>query len=60
VDGLEQRVVRDDGSKMIIPLVQPLKNAEEEVVVRDYAVKVAQGVSNALHLTTIVAHQEVT
>jgi hypothetical protein len=59
VEGREQRVVRSDGSKVIIPLVQPLKNVDDETAVGDGVVEVGQGVSHALHLETIVAHREV-
>jgi hypothetical protein len=51
---------RDDGSKMIIPLVRAPKNIEDEVAVGDGAAEVAQGVRHALHLVTVVTHREVT
>jgi hypothetical protein len=60
VEGREWRAVFDDGSKMIIALVQPSKNIEDEVAIRDSAAKVIQGVDHALHLVTVVAHREVT
>jgi hypothetical protein len=41
---------------MIVPLVQSPKNVKDEVVDRDGAAKVGQGVGHALHLATIVAH----
>jgi hypothetical protein len=44
---------------MIVPLVQPLKNVEDEAAVKDNAYGVSHGVGHALHLATIVAHQEV-
>jgi hypothetical protein len=47
---------RDDGSKMIVSLVQPPKNVEDEVAVGDDATEVG----HALHLTTVVAHRELT
>jgi hypothetical protein len=50
----------DDGSKMIVALVQPSKNNEDEVAIRDGVAKVSQGVDHALHLVTVVAHREVT
>jgi hypothetical protein len=50
--------VRDDGSKMIVPLVQPPKNIEDEAAVKDNAYGVSHGVGHTLHLATIVAHQE--
>jgi hypothetical protein len=40
VEGREQRAARDDGSKMIVLLVQPLKNVDDEVVVGDGVVEV--------------------
>jgi hypothetical protein len=60
VEGRELCAAHNDSSKMIIPLVQPLKNVEDEVAVRDSAVVVGQGVGHALHLVTVVAHREVT
>jgi hypothetical protein len=59
VEGREQRVVCDDGSKMIIPFVQPVKNIEDEVTIGDDTTKVGQGVGHAPHLLTVVAHHEV-
>jgi hypothetical protein len=56
VEGRERRVACDDGSKMIVSLVQPLKNIEEEVAVGDDAAKVGQVVGHALHLATVVVH----
>jgi hypothetical protein len=44
---------------MIVPLVQPLKNIEDEAAVKDNTYGVSHGVGHALHLVTIVAHQEV-
>jgi hypothetical protein len=44
---------------MIVPLVQSPNNVKDEVVDRDGAAKVGQGVGHALHLATIVAHWEV-
>jgi hypothetical protein len=41
---------------MIVPLVQPLKNIEDEIAVEDYAAEVIHGVGHALHLETIVTH----
>jgi hypothetical protein len=46
--------------KMIVPLVQPLKNIKGEVAVRDGLAEDGQGVGQALHLATIVNHREVT
>jgi hypothetical protein len=60
VEGQEQHATRDDGSKMIVLLVQPLKNIEDEVAIKGYVVEVAQGVGHALHLATVVAYREVT
>jgi hypothetical protein len=45
---------------MIVLLVQPPKNIEDEVAVGDGAAEVAQGVRHALHLVTVVTHREVT
>jgi hypothetical protein len=42
VEGRERRAACDDGSKMIVSLVQPLKNIEEEVAVGDDAAKVGR------------------
>jgi hypothetical protein len=39
--GRERHAVHDDGSKTIVPLVQPLKNIEDEVMVKDYTTVVA-------------------
>jgi hypothetical protein len=58
VEGWEWRSTHDDGSKMIIQLVQLPKNIEDEVAVRDSADEVGQGVSHALHLAIVVAHRE--
>jgi hypothetical protein len=58
MEGQERRAALDDGTKMIIPLVQPPKNIEDEVAVRDGAAEVVQGVGHALHLVTVVAHRE--
>jgi hypothetical protein len=60
VEDLERRVACNDGSKMIVPLVQPLKNIEDEVTVGYGTSKVAQGVGHTLHLATVVTHREVT
>jgi hypothetical protein len=40
VEGREWHAACDHGSKMIIPLVQPLKNIEDEVAVRYCAAEV--------------------
>jgi hypothetical protein len=58
VEGWEWCSTHDDGSKMIIQLVQLPKNIEDEVAVRDSADEVGQGVSHALHLAIVVAHRE--
>jgi hypothetical protein len=52
--------VRDDGSKTIAPLVQPLKSIEDEVMVKDYTTVVAQRAGHTLYLATVVPHREVT
>jgi hypothetical protein len=44
---------------MIILLVQHPKTVKDEVMIGDGAVKVSQGVGHALHLATVLAHQEV-
>jgi hypothetical protein len=49
----------DDGTKLIIPCVQPSKNIEDEVVVGDHTTEIAEGVGHALCLMTVVAHREV-
>jgi hypothetical protein len=59
VKGWKRRAACDDGSKMIILLVQPPKNVDDKVVVRDGATEVSPGVVRALHLATVVAHREV-
>jgi hypothetical protein len=59
VEGRERRATRDDGSKMIVPLVQPSEDVVNEVAVGDHAAEVAEGVGHALHLMTVVAHREV-
>jgi hypothetical protein len=59
VEGRGRHVARDDGSKMVIPLVQPSKNVEDEVVIRDGVAEAGYGVSHALHLATVVDHREV-
>jgi hypothetical protein len=51
VEGRERCAARDDGSKVIVSFDQPLKNLEDEVVVRDGTAKVG----HALHLATVVA-----
>jgi hypothetical protein len=56
VQDWERRAAHDDDSKMIVPLVQPLKNIEDEIAVEDYAAEVIHGVGHALHLETIVTH----
>jgi hypothetical protein len=56
VEGWERHAARDDGSKMIIPLVQPSKNVEDKVAVGDGVAEVGQGVSHALHLVIVDAH----
>jgi hypothetical protein len=56
VEGRECCVPRDDGSKMIVSHVQPLKNVEDEVVVGDGAVEVDKGVGHTLHLAIVAAH----
>jgi hypothetical protein len=40
VEGREWRAARDDGPKMIVLLVQPPKNVEDEVTVGDGATEV--------------------
>jgi hypothetical protein len=45
---------------MIVPLVQPSKDVEDKIAVRDHAAEVTEGVDHALHLVTIVTHGEVT
>jgi hypothetical protein len=40
VEGWERHTTHDDGSKMIVPLVQPLKNIEDKVAIRGGAVEV--------------------
>jgi hypothetical protein len=40
VESQERRVALDDGSNMIVPLVQPPKNIEDEVEVRDGATEI--------------------
>jgi hypothetical protein len=40
VESRERRVALDDGSNMIVPLVQPPKNIEDEVEVRDGATEI--------------------
>jgi hypothetical protein len=35
VEGRERHAAHDDGTKMIIPLVQSPKNIEDEVMIRD-------------------------
>jgi hypothetical protein len=45
---------------VIVPLILPLKNIEDEVAVGDGAAEVNQGVGHALHLVTVVTHWEVT
>jgi hypothetical protein len=59
MEGQKRHDARDDGSKMIVPVVQPSKNIEDEVAVGDDAAEVNQGVGHALHLATVVAHREV-
>jgi hypothetical protein len=59
VQGQERRGAGDDGLEIIIPLIQPLKNVEDKVAVKDHAVEVAEGVSHALHLAKVVTHWEV-
>jgi hypothetical protein len=56
VEGRDWRVAHDDGSKMIVPLVQPPKNIEYEVAVGDIAAEVGQGVGHAPHLVIVVTH----
>jgi hypothetical protein len=41
MEGREQRVARDDDSKMIILLVQPPKNVEDVIAVEDGATEVS-------------------
>jgi hypothetical protein len=45
---------------MLIPLVQAAKNVEDEVPVRDRAVKIAEGVCHSLHLAAVLSHREIT
>jgi hypothetical protein len=52
----ERRVAHDGGSKMIVLLVQPSKDIEDEVAVEDHAAEVTEGVGCALHLATVVPH----
>jgi hypothetical protein len=56
VEGQEHCVGRYDGSEMIVSLVQPPKNVEDEVAIRDSAVEIGQVVDHALHLATEVTH----
>jgi hypothetical protein len=60
VEGRERCAAGDDGLEMIIQLVQPLKNVEDDIAIRDYIVEVSQGVGHALHLATVVTHRELT
>jgi hypothetical protein len=55
VEGWEWCVARDDGSKMIVPLVQPLKNVKDEVAVGHGAAEV----THALHFAIVVTHREI-
>jgi hypothetical protein len=59
-EGRERRVVRDDGSKMIVPLVQPSKNVEDKIAIGDHTNEIVKGVNHAHHLATLVTHREVT
>jgi hypothetical protein len=45
---------------MIIPLVQPSKDIDDEFVVKDHIAQVTEGVSHVVHPTTVVAHREIT
>jgi hypothetical protein len=60
VEGQERCATCDEGSEMIVPLVQPFKDIEDEVTVEDHVTEVIEGVSHALHLAKVFAHQEVT
>ena len=44
---------------MLILLVQAAKNVEDEVPVRDRAVKIAKGVRHSLHLAAVLTDAEV-
>jgi hypothetical protein len=50
----------DDRPKMLILLVQAAKNVEDEVPVRDRAVKITEGVRHSLHLVAVLSHREIT
>jgi hypothetical protein len=56
VKGREWRAAHDDDKKMIVPFIQPLKNIEDEVAIRDSTAEVG----HAFHLVTVVTHREVT
>ncbi|AQL02389.1 Nudix hydrolase 14 chloroplastic [Zea mays] len=45
---------------MLILLVEAAKNIEDEVPVRDRAVKIAEGVRHRLHLAAVLSHREIT
>jgi hypothetical protein len=60
VEGQEWCDAHDDDSEMIVPLVQPSKNVEDEIAAREHAAQIAKGEGHALHLVAVVAHREVT
>jgi hypothetical protein len=59
VEHWEWHAAQDDGSEMIIPLVQPSEDVEDKVAVGDHMTEVTEGVGHALHLVSVVAYQEV-
>jgi hypothetical protein len=44
---------------MFVPLVQPMENVEDEIVVSDLAAEITEGVNQALHIAAVVVHHEV-
>jgi hypothetical protein len=56
----ERMAACDNRPKMLIPLVQAAKNVEDEVPVRDRAVKITEGVRHSLHLAAVLSHREIT
>jgi hypothetical protein len=45
---------------MIVSLVQHSKDIEDKVAVKGHAAEIAKVIDYALHLTTVVTHQEIT
>jgi hypothetical protein len=45
---------------VLIPLVQPMKNVEDEGMIRHWLIEVAKGINHAVHLPTIFVHIHVT